>query len=335
MEPPERATITVGPGEEIVRSGDAIEGFYLLLAGECDLVVRVSTENALTRRVEEEERFLLASSMMKLRESCIQVRSSSDCKFEWAPASSLLHSGSSGVESDVNKCISMLQQMFKGVSRCTCALILEYSRIRRIHAGASLALDGRTTSTVVLLEGQCIAAREGLRCGLLQGLQLLPLTSRDVAVRLDAVTSCLLMVMERQREEDMSCCLGDLLPLKQLLSCGHGDPPARLSSLIWTFNQRPARPPGRTPLARAAAAAGGNAEEEKVPPATSPTVVTQRGIGRTSSLRPSSVAGTRRLCWLSTDVLEPTLHYEQLIPLMSRKENIEHVAPGDACDDRA
>mmetsp|Transcript_24172 Transcript_24172/g.78797 ORF Transcript_24172/g.78797 Transcript_24172/m.78797 type:complete len:180 (+) Transcript_24172:256-795(+) len=97
--------------------------------------------------------------MMKLRESCIQVRSSSDCKFEWAPASSLLHSGSSGVESDVNKCISMLQQMFKGVSRCTCALILEYSRIRRIHAGASLALDGRTTSTVVLLEGQCIAAR--------------------------------------------------------------------------------------------------------------------------------------------------------------------------------
>ena len=36
---------------------------YLLLAGECELVVRVGTENALTRRVEEEERFLLASSV--------------------------------------------------------------------------------------------------------------------------------------------------------------------------------------------------------------------------------------------------------------------------------
>ena len=35
-------------------------------------------------------------------------------------------------ESDVNKCIKVLQQMFKGISRCTCALILEYSRIRRI-----------------------------------------------------------------------------------------------------------------------------------------------------------------------------------------------------------
>ena len=44
---------------------------------------------------------------------------------------------------------------------------------------------------------------EELRCGLLQGLQLLPLTSWDVAVRLDAVTSCLLMVMERQGGEDM------------------------------------------------------------------------------------------------------------------------------------
>ncbi|EKX55309.1 hypothetical protein GUITHDRAFT_149760, partial [Guillardia theta CCMP2712] len=38
----------------------------------------------------------------------------------------------------------MLQQMFKGVSRCTCALILEYSRIRRIQYFPHPRLRGLT-----------------------------------------------------------------------------------------------------------------------------------------------------------------------------------------------
>eukprot|EP00960_Hanusia_phi_P069829 767175-Hanusia_phi.AAC.8 len=54
---------TVGPDEEIVRYGANIEGFYLLLAGECEMTVWLESDMAVRKRISIGETFLMPSAV--------------------------------------------------------------------------------------------------------------------------------------------------------------------------------------------------------------------------------------------------------------------------------
>mmetsp|Transcript_4514 Transcript_4514/g.10830 ORF Transcript_4514/g.10830 Transcript_4514/m.10830 type:complete len:128 (-) Transcript_4514:607-990(-) len=80
---------TVGPDEEIVRYGANIEGFYLLLAGECEMTVWLESDMAVRKRISIGETFLMPSAVMRMQESVIEVKSITDCKLLRIPSASL------------------------------------------------------------------------------------------------------------------------------------------------------------------------------------------------------------------------------------------------------
>jgi len=182
-----------------------------------------------------------------------------------------------------------------------------------------------------------VVMRDALKCGLVQGPQVLCLGREDSGVRLDAVTTCLLLSMESESSKELLSYTGDHMALKELLLCGPDGPATWLSGISWTLKRR--RSISRQHASSVAQPSGTSQDseaEERGPSGSAGVGLQSKTFLRRDSFResptgsvhvacqPEGGAGARKLCWLSSDVLDPTLHYEETIPLMTRSENIEH-----------